>query len=62
MKFIDVHAGNVDGTGFFCMMSARKSEGNQRKLAWLRARFDEGLHLKMLELKLDEPSAALATP
>lgn len=51
MKIIDVHAGNVDRTGFFCMMSARKSEGYQRKLAWLRARFGEGLRLKMLDLR-----------
>jgi len=51
MNIIDVHAGNVDKTGFFCQMSARKSEGYQRKLAWLRARFDEGLRIKMLDLK-----------
>ena len=51
MRIIDVHAGNVEQTGFFCQMSARKAEGYQRKLAWLRARFDEGLRIKMLDLK-----------
>ena len=51
MNLIDVQAGNVQQSGFFCMMSARKSEGYQKKLAWLRGRFDEGLRIKMLDLK-----------
>lgn len=38
MRFIDVTANNVDETGFFCLMSRRKSEGYQRKLRWLRER------------------------
>jgi len=50
MNLIDVHAGNVEKTGFFCMMSKKKSEGYQNKLAWLRARFAEGLRIKMLDL------------
>lgn len=50
MRLIDVHAGNVEQTGFFCMMSAKKTEGYQKKLAWLRSRFDEGLRIKMLDL------------
>jgi GNAT superfamily N-acetyltransferase len=32
-------------------MSKRKSEGYQRKLKWLRDRFDEGLKIKMLDLR-----------
>lgn len=50
MNLIDVHAGNVEKTGFFCMMSKKKSEGYRKKLAWLRARFTEGLRIKMLDL------------
>ncbi|MBN2092743.1 GNAT family N-acetyltransferase [candidate division KSB1 bacterium] len=49
-KIIDVNTDNVDKTGFFCFMSKRKSEGFQRKLNWLKARFAEGMKIKMLEL------------
>lgn len=49
-KIIDVGAGNVEQTGFFCYMSKRKTEGFQRKLDWLKARFAEGMRIKMLEL------------
>jgi ribosomal protein S18 acetylase RimI-like enzyme len=50
MRIIDVTADNVEKTGFFCLMSRRKSEGYQRKLRWLHERFDEGLRIKMLDL------------
>lgn len=50
MRIIDVTADNVDETGFFCLMSRRKSEGYRRKLRWLKDRFDEGLRIKMLNL------------
>jgi len=50
MKIIHVNAGNVRETGFFCMMSRRKSEGYRRKLEWLSGRFQEGLTIKMLDL------------
>jgi ribosomal protein S18 acetylase RimI-like enzyme len=50
MRIIDVTADNVEETGFFCLMSRRKSEGYQRKLRWLHERFDEGLRIKMLDL------------
>ena len=50
MRIIDVTAENVEETGFFCLMSRRKSEGWKRKLEWLRARFDEGLRIKILDL------------
>jgi len=49
-KIIDVNTDNVDQTGFFCYMSKRKTEGFQRKLNWLKQRFDQGLKIKMLEL------------
>ena len=45
---IHVTADNVVKTGFFCKMSGRKQPGYQRKLAWLEARFDEGLQIRML--------------
>ncbi|UCG44302.1 MAG: GNAT family N-acetyltransferase [candidate division WOR-3 bacterium] len=48
MRLIDVDAGNVEQTGFFCYMSRRRSEGFKRKLGWLKARFEEGMRLKML--------------
>ncbi|MCL4708110.1 GNAT family N-acetyltransferase [bacterium] len=49
-KLIDVTADNVAATGFFCYMSKPKAEGYQRKLNWLRARFAEGMRIKMYEL------------
>jgi L-amino acid N-acyltransferase YncA len=45
---IDVTAENVDKSGFFCFMSKKKAPGYARKLDWLKARFDEGMKLKML--------------
>ena len=48
-NIIDVTPENVDKTGFFCLMSRRKCDGYQRKLKWLKARFDEGLRIKMLD-------------
>ena len=50
IKIIDVNANNVEQTGFFCYMSKRKTEGFQRKLRWLKARFAEGMRIKMFEL------------
>lgn len=50
MKIIDVTTDNVEERGFFCLMSRRKSTGYERKLKWLKARFDEGLQIKMLDL------------
>ena len=48
VKIIEVNESNVDEMGFFCNMSRRKSEGYQRKLKWLKKRFDEGLKIKMI--------------
>lgn len=49
-KLIDVTAENVAEKGFFCYMSKPKTEGYQRKLNWLKARFAEGMRIKMYEL------------
>ncbi len=46
---ITVDRSNVEETGFFCYMSRRKSEGFVRKLAWVTARFDEGMRIRMLK-------------
>ena len=45
---VTVTADNVEETGFFCKMSARKEAGYQRKLDWLKARFAEGLQMRLL--------------
>jgi hypothetical protein len=50
MKIIDVTGSNVEKLGFFCKMSQKKSNGYKRKLEWLKARFDEGMRIKMLDL------------
>jgi GNAT superfamily N-acetyltransferase len=52
MNTIGVNKENVSTTGFFCYMSKRKSDGYTRKLRWLQERFDEGLKLIMLDLRL----------
>ena len=49
-KIIDVNATNIDQTGFFCYMSKRKTEGFNHKLQCLKARFEEGMRIKMFEL------------
>ncbi|MCB2197931.1 hypothetical protein KQI63_00905 [bacterium] len=50
MEILDVNVSNVDELGFFCYMSKKKSEGYQRKLAWVKERFAEGLRIKLLKL------------
>jgi GNAT superfamily N-acetyltransferase len=45
---ITVTEETVETHGFFCKMSARKSQAWQDKRAWLRARFAEGLQLRLL--------------
>lgn len=49
-QVIEVNEGNVSETGFFCFMSKKNAEGYRRKLNWLKARFNEGLKIKMLKL------------
>ena len=47
-EIIDVDPSNVEKEGFFCYMSKRTSPGYQQKLAWLKARFAEGMKLRIL--------------
>ncbi len=51
MNIVEVNSENASEKGFFCYMSKRKSEGYQRKLKWLRERFDEGMKVRMLDLR-----------
>ena len=50
MQIHQVNETNVDSRGFFFYVSKKKSLGYQRKLEWLRARFEEGMKIKLLEL------------
>lgn len=50
VEILDVNADNVADLGFFCQMSKRGTAGHNRKLEWLRARFAEGLRIRMLKL------------
>jgi len=45
---IDVTSDNVDKTGFFCKMSAKGKPGYERKKAWLKKRFEEGMQMRLL--------------
>ena len=48
MKIVEVNENNVSETGFFCFMSKRQAEGYKRKLRWLKARFSEGMRIKII--------------
>ena len=51
MDIIEVNKENSAEKGFFCYMSKKKSEGYQRKLEWLKDRFDGGMKIRLLDLK-----------
>ena len=48
IEFATVGASNIADYGFFCYKSKPKSEGFQRKLAWLEGRFEEGMKLQII--------------
>jgi GNAT superfamily N-acetyltransferase len=48
VEIITVDGTNVEEYGFFCYKSKPKSQGYQKKLHWLRQRFEEGLRIKIL--------------
>jgi L-amino acid N-acyltransferase YncA len=48
LEIIDVNASNVDEIGLFCAMSKPDDAGCTEKLAWVKERFHEGLHIKMI--------------
>ena len=47
-ELIAVTPETVEKSGFFCKMSARGTPGYEQKLAWLEARFAEGLQMRLL--------------
>ncbi len=47
-EIISVDSDNIARTGFFCYMSKPKSPGYHQKREWLKARFAEGMKLKIL--------------
>ncbi|MFT6659395.1 GNAT family N-acetyltransferase [Maritalea sp.] len=47
-ELIEVTAENVEKTRFFCKMSAKGKPGYERKMAWLKKRFNEGLQMRLL--------------
>lgn len=51
MNIIEVNKSNVKSAGFFCKMSQKKSSGYLNKMEWIQSRFDEGMKIKMLDLK-----------
>jgi L-amino acid N-acyltransferase YncA len=48
IQIVDVTESNVETAGFFCAMSKPDSPGYQDKLEWLKARFREGLKIKLI--------------
>jgi GNAT superfamily N-acetyltransferase len=48
VKIVTVDPTTVTSHGFFCYKSKRKSAGYQHKLNWLKARFSEGMKIKIL--------------
>jgi GNAT superfamily N-acetyltransferase len=48
VEIINFDPVNITQHGFFCFKSKKKAEGYQRKMAWLRARFAEGMQMKMV--------------
>ncbi len=50
MQILEINQENVDRYGFYCSKN-KKDEGYQKKLAWLRKRFDEGLRINLLKDK-----------
>ena len=47
-RIVDVNADNIDDIGMYCSRSKQKEEGYQRKLAWIKDRFKEGLEYRVL--------------
>ncbi len=48
LELLDVTESNIEEAGFFCAMSKPELPGYQEKLTWLKARFREGLKLKII--------------
>jgi GNAT superfamily N-acetyltransferase len=47
-KIVDVNETNIDEHGAFCLKSKKNTEGYKKQVEWIKERFKEGLHLKLL--------------
>jgi len=47
-RIVAVNASNVDDFGLYCSQSKSKEMGYQKKLAWIKQRFSEGLEYRVL--------------
>jgi len=47
-QIIDLNEINIDKYGAFCQQSKKKTKGYKEKFEWIKERFKEGLHLKLL--------------
>ncbi|MGD2066934.1 MAG: GNAT family N-acetyltransferase [Candidatus Bathyarchaeota archaeon] len=47
-KIVAVNADNIDDVGLYCSRSKSKEMGYQKKLAWIKERFNEGLEYRVL--------------
>ncbi len=50
-EIVDVNESNLDDYDFLCKKSDKGGEGYQNKVAWIRERFKEGLHIKLLRIR-----------
>jgi len=48
IRIVTINQSNVESERFFCYKSKPKTEGYQRKLAWLKDRFSEGMRIQIL--------------
>jgi GNAT superfamily N-acetyltransferase len=47
-QIIDVNETNIDKHDILCLKSKKKTDGYKNKVKWLKERFKEGLHLRLL--------------
>jgi len=47
-KIVGLNETNIDEYGAFCLQSKKKTKGYKEKFEWIKERFKEGLHLKLL--------------
>jgi GNAT superfamily N-acetyltransferase len=47
-RIVDLNNSNIDEYGTFCLQSKKNTKGYREKLEWVKERFKEGLHLKVL--------------
>jgi ribosomal protein S18 acetylase RimI-like enzyme len=50
-EIVDVNESNLDDYDFLCKKSDKRGEGYQNKVSWIRERFKEGLHIKLLRVR-----------